>query len=512
AYPLLERLVARDLLEMDLATRPVTRRDVAAALSDVTTEVVGRRASARERWALERLRAEFMSGTVDGPAVGLERGEGTLGLGVTLGVQAVYGEEREGVTLWPGTVPAALRDGLGGPVARCSPGDSEGELDPAVVTAYELWGGVGEHLGFEAESRIVFREQDGPRQVRLSSRARTWRGVAALAERAYVLWESEHLTLAAGRRGPAWGRSRWGRLLVSGTAPTFDQADARLDIGPLSFHALHAVVERAVDGPVDEGLAMEDVYLGAHRVALAGDAGSIAVSELVVYSSTVPDPVYVNPFVPYYLMQHNERGNDNILWGLDYDWRPAPGLEVYGEFVVDDLQYDRDTGNPDKYGASIGAAHYGGFRGMDTELVVEYTNVRKWTYTHMVTEHRLEHDGVPVGFELGPDADRAVLEARLHPCPSWTTALVYRRARRGEGRLDEPFEEGQDDDPAFPSGVVETSDRIALEFAYDALEGLAVGGGAAYVRVENAGNVEGENEDDWELWAGIRLRIGRGGR
>jgi hypothetical protein len=502
AYPLLERLAARGIISLDLSTRPVTRRDVSEALEQVTDDVEALRATERERWALERLRAEFDEASVDDPALRLTSDDATVALGVTLGVQGVYGGRTDGVPLWPGSVPESIRGG----------DEDHDELDPSVTAAYELWGGLGDRLGFEAETRVIFREQDGPRQVRISSRARTWRGVAALAERAYVLWEGERLAVAAGRRGPSWGRARWGRLLISGAAPTFDQADARFSVGPLSFHALHAFVERQGFEPVDEGAGTEDVYLAAHRIVLSGDAGSIGVSELVVYSSTVPDPVYVNPFVPYYLMQHNERADDNVFWGLDYDWRPAPGFEVYGEFVVDDLQYDRGTGHPDKYGVTVGAAWYGAALDTDVEICSEYTNVRKWTYTHSENEHRLEHDGLPVGFELGPDADRAIVELRFHPSVEWTGALSYQRARRGEGRLDEPFEEGDIEDPSFPSGVVETTDRVAFELGYDGLGGIALGGGAAWESVSNIGNVEGEDDDGWEFWAGLRFRIGKGDR
>ena len=42
--------------------------------------------------------------------------------------------------------------------------------------------------------------------------------------------------------------------------------------------------------------------------------GNVGLTETVIYSGTTPDPVYLIPIFPYYLMQHNERENDNILW------------------------------------------------------------------------------------------------------------------------------------------------------------------------------------------------------
>jgi hypothetical protein len=255
-------------------------------------------------------------------------------------------------------------------------------------------------------------------------------------------------------------KARWGRLLISGTAPTFDGVTADLHVGSLSLYALHTVLEYGTIG-TEEHLALSDhVFMAAHRAALDGRWGELGVSEAVVYSATIPEPAYLIPLIPYYLSQHNERENDNDLWSLDILGRPLPGLDVYGEFLVDDLQYERDTGHPDKYGATIGAAHYGSVLGSDLETRLEYSNVRKWTYTHERVEHRFAQDGRPIGFDLGPDADRVTFEVVLHPSVTWSTRLGLARAA-GRAQRDRPPGGGQLPGRALPvQGVAAEPARL----------------------------------------------------
>jgi hypothetical protein len=499
SYALLERLDARGVIDLDLTTRPVPRSHVATALAEA--EDVG--LSERERWALGRLEAEFLRGQVDSPAFSTRGGQASFGLGVTAFTQARYGGEAFELELWPGSAPGGitpLRD-----VGVTA--DEDSQLDVASDIGYELWGGVEGSVGFYADSQLLLGGQDGARQVRLSSRVRTWRGMAFSSERAYIKFERPSYSVALGRRGAAWGRSRWGRLMLSGTAPTFDALDIQYRVGALTFEALHALLEYKELGTETDMGTDDNAFLAGHRLVVRGGWGSVGVGEVVIYNSIFPDPVYLNPLMPFYLAQHNERENDNILWLLDGSFEVRPGLVAYGEFLVDDLQYERSSDNPDKYGATVGGAWYGDAGGMDTELTVEYTNVRKWTYTHKQTEHRFAHDGLPIGFELGPDADRFRGELVVHPAVKWSAAVTYEHVRKGEGSLEVPFLHDGTAEPTFPSGVVETGDRVSFELGYQELRRLSAGLGAAYETITNVGNVLGQDDDGWEFWAGVEFRI-----
>ena len=513
SYPLLERLQARGIIDMDLSTRPVSRSDVAAAVSAAQSSDAPAPGflSAREVWFLSRLVAEFVGGEVDSPAFSTGTGSASLGLGIKVFTQVRHGTEAVELNLWPGSAPGGitpLREVSGG-VGRDDEVEVGGgaQLDVASALGYEIWGGVEGLIGFYADTQLLLGGQDGARQVQLSSRVRTWRGVSASSERAYVKFERPSYSVVLGRRGTAWGRSRWGRLMLSGTAPTFDQLSARFEVGVLSFEAMHAFLEYEELGTETDLGDAESVFLAGHRMVVRGKWGSVGLGEAVVYSSVLPDPVYLNPLMPYYLAQHNERSNDNVLWLLDGVYHVRPGLTAYGEFLVDDLQYERSTDHPDKYGMTFGGAWYGVVRGLDAELTAEYTNVRNWTYTHKESEHRFAQDGLPMGFELGPDADRFRAEFVFHPAVEWSVGTTYAHARKGVGRITDPFESGENPEPAFPSGVVETTDRVGVELGYQSLERIAAGLGAAFESAANVGNIRGKDDDRWEFWVGVEFRI-----
>lgn len=487
SYAILERLTARGAVDLDLSTRPVARSAVASAVARALREsgdggTVG--LSDRERWLLDRLAAEFLRGRVDRPALTHRDGDASVGFGVLMGTRVSYSDGVEE-----------------------TPESGDGEYEAAddefateVTVDYELWGGLRGLVGFYAETGIVLGGQEGERNVRISSRTREWRGVTATVERAYFKFEREHFSLAAGRRAPAWGRSRWGRLLLSGNAEPFDQIDASFNVGPLTFHALHAWLEYEETGSELDLSDDESVFLAGHRMVVSGSRGSVGVSECVAYSAVTPDPVYLNPLAPYYLLQHNERENDNVIWSLDWTLRPAHGWDFYGEFLVDDLQYERTTGSPDKYAVTVGQAWYGDVAGTDMELTAEYSQARKWTYTHKHVEHRFAHDGEPIGFDLGPDADRLTLEVATSPVRDWTARFRYSHTREGEGTLEEPFEPDDNADGAFPSGNVVASDAVSFEVRFDDLDERRAGLGISFERTD-------DSDDVWSAWAAFGFRI-----
>jgi len=514
SYALLERLESRGVVDIDLSTLPVARTDVARAVREAleARESGGLpvELTERESWALDGLADEFLRGEVDTPVFSTEDERASFGLGVSLLTQGRYGPHSIEKEFWSGSVPGGItperRDG-GATLDVAVDSDDDSKLDFAADIDYELWGGFGDAIGFYADSQLLLGGQEGARQVRLSNRVRTWRGISSESHRAYLKLERPNYSVVLGRRGTAWGRSRWGRLLISGNAPTFDQLSVRCEVGALSFEAMHGFVEYVELGNETDLGEAESVFLAGHRLVIEGDRGSLGLAEAVVYSSELPDPVYVNPLMPFYLAQHNERENDNIQWSVDGVYRFAPGLTAYGEFLIDDLQYERHSKNPDKYGLTLGGAWYGAAAGFDVELTVEYTNVRNWTYTHKHTEHRFAHDGLPIGFELGPDADRVRAELALHPVPELTVGVAYEHARKGEGSLDAQFVSGEGKDDTFPSGTVEATDRLSLEVGYQGLDRLTAGLGFAYETVANAGNAPGENGDDVEFWAGVEVRM-----
>jgi len=532
SYPLLGRLATRGIIDLDLTTLPVSRREVLDALSELdpvltgrpdgpTSDAEGRRTApthsltGRERWLIERLFTEFDRAAVDAPTAYVRQGDAQLGMGLGMSVRGSFvgAEDTASGVVTPTREPTAgFGRGARGDSLVPAGGDSialpsiDDDFGIDATLRYEVWGGFGEDIGFYTDANIVFHGQQGERIERVSNRARAWRGMTADIVHGYVMVERPHWRVTAGRSGAAWARSERGRLLLSGCAPTLDGVEMRASIGPLSFTTLNAMLEYTEIGTENDLGAGEHVFLAGHRLVIAGPKLSVGLNEAVVYSGTIPDPIYLNPFAPYYVSQHNERADDNIFWSLDADWRPLPGHELYTELLADDLQYDRDTSNPDKYAATFGYRFAGVLLdATDIELTLEYSQARKWTYTHKHVEHRLEHDGVPLGLDLGPDAERMLLQARVYPRRHIALGLEYVHARKGDGSLRVPYYKGIDNpDSEFPSGDVRAVDSVKLSFEYDDLNGFVSGIAAGYYRVEGA---DPADESIWEVTGHVGFRI-----
>ncbi len=56
----------------------------------------------------------------------------------------------------------------------------------------------------------------------------------------------------------------------------------------------------------------------------------------------------------YYANQFNERTNeDNVIWSVDAKTSVARAVTVYGSLLIDDFQFERDDGYPDKLAADV---------------------------------------------------------------------------------------------------------------------------------------------------------------
>lgn len=387
----------------------------------------------------------------------------------------------------------------------------------------DLCGGVQGRFAFD--QRLVFElERERQKVERVSGSQTTWRGGSYSVDWAYLRLRlldpppggGPLLEVTGGRQQRWWGRGRQGTLLLSDNAPSLDAAGVRLHYKRMGFESLAGVLS-----------ADQRRFFSGHRGTLELPWGlSLGASEVVLYQAANLDPVYLNPLLPFYGAQWNQRDDDNILWSADLGWRARPGLYLYGELLMDDVQYEQDPPAPQKLGFLAGM-HWADPLGMDgTDLMLEWAGNQKWVYTQR--RHANRYVGVDtiscLGHWIGTDADMlgAYLKRRLHPRLS--VVLGYSWERHGQGRIDrglhypgEPYQGGavapgdtagglfvgDDMRTAFLSGTVERTDlgRCSLDWEPWHWLSLRASGWAGYVR--NDGNVSGAGRRE----AGAELRI-----
>jgi hypothetical protein len=319
-----------------------------------------------------------------------------------------------------------------------------------------------------------------------STRQRSFRGLTSEFERGYLAFSTGRLRIVAGREYLHWGNSRDDGLILSMGAGSLDHVGVYYQLGRFEFTTVHSVLDPYLER-----------RLAGHRltVRLPGDI-YLGISETVMYTGRGFDYTYLLPAGSYYANQYNERSDDNILWGLDCKVPAGRGAVLYAELVVDDFQYEGREGAPDKIGFSLAAEKLFVAAGYDLELMVDYTFIDIYTYSHkdsLLTRYvagsgEIGANGI-IGSSLGPDSERWRFRAAAGIHPRMLLAVEGGYTRRGEGNDFRPWSKGIDPSPPFPSGTVTTETRLSVSASFDLGSGSYVSGGAGIRRIDD-GSVE----------------------
>ncbi|MBN1826170.1 MAG: hypothetical protein JW958_07885 [Candidatus Eisenbacteria bacterium] len=292
---------------------------------------------------------------------------------------------------------------------------------------------LGNRLAWHQRMEIASREGDD-----LTFDGKVWkRGITGRFTHAYAAFRIDPVRVTAGRRSVAWGNGIGGSLLLQGGSPPLDGFGVEGRIGPVDFSAFTAELD---DRPADSTGTPARRFLSGHRVSLRlGNRARIALSETVLYGGVGRDPEwdYANPLLSYYAAQWNRNRDDNVFWSMDGTFRVREELDVYGEFLVDDFQYDFET-EPNQIAFLAGARlkRLPGAPGFFFDL--EYVRVNNWVYGHEHNWNRYMNGDAMLGHPIGPDADRTTARLAWRRGACWDVTARWDFLREGEGSIDDP--------------------------------------------------------------------------
>lgn len=429
------------LLDLNPGARPYLRKEIAQSLRELKRQrnLAGSELTQVELRMLERLKGEFASEI------------GSL--------------EKEAEQRWSHFYGADFRGTLE---------LSEGE--PTELWE-SLWLNAGAKLGQNLclYGRFLF---DRRLAHDASYTGKVWCGLTALTDRAGFCLSYGKLRLEMGRERYVWGLSRIESLVISAEAFPIDQGHLDLKLGPLRFSSFAASLSAERTVPTDgEEQQYVNRHFSGHRLDLdIGNTLHIGLSETVIYGGPGRplEFYYLNPLVWYHVAQLNENRDDNTFFEVDLLIRPFSGGELYGELLIDDYQVEDELPadkEPNHYAYLVGlaAADPLGLNGW--EMFGEYLRITNWTYNQSRIWNRYQNRGRPIGNSLGPDGDRWDVGMKFWVHPRLEMTAVYTRLRSGEGSISSDWEEPwltstEEYEENFPSGVVEETNKFALETYY----------------------------------------------
>jgi Capsule assembly protein Wzi len=286
------------------------------------------------------------------------------------------------------------------------------------------------------------------------AKARKWEDkLTGYLDYALLGYQYRAIRLTWGRTFRTWGPKDNDRLLISTNSPPFDQISLQAQNKRFAFQYWTSQLDYFVDAN-DNTI---NRYFAAHRLAFKPHRRlEIGLSETVLYGriNSGWELYYLNPLLPFYWEQYNNRVDDNIYWGLDFSWIPWNGLKLYGELLIDDFQIDF-VSEAHQVGFNLGFSEIGLILSDYLQIEADYTQIRNTVYGQNKFYNVFANNGIVIGSSLGTDSDRLRYKLTWRPNQYVYTSVGGSYRRKGEGRYylwsNDLVPKGQ----KFPSGIVE---------------------------------------------------------
>ena len=330
-------------------------------------------------------------------------------------------------------------------------------------------------------------------------------------------WDPDYLgkkdRVIAGRNAEAYASAQWryGEVFFGAVDRNWGPpALEGLLLSPSPYSYSHFGVALGTPGVRLEGILsqLDDLpdtsgapnhrYWVAHRLVLRPPGKTtIALWEgsLLAGPGRELEPWFANIFTLGLLEQLDQGDQVNSLVGVDVTSRIGR-TRVFGSLLIDDIQVDNQAASdrePPQYGFTVGAQ--GGLGG--AAWTAFYTRVANLTYRTANATDVVMRRGVGLARNFS-DYDQLTLRVSLLPAPGalLTPELTLLRQGEGDFRLPYPPVTAYDSTPAFLSGVVERTVRLAIGYQVSAGSWSVAGDGGVHL-IDNVGHVSGVTKTRW---------------
>jgi hypothetical protein len=260
---------------------------------------------------------------------------------------------------------------------------------------------------------------------------------------AYIKYHTEpvddmNLSIQVGRENKTVGYGYSSKLVLSGDNPPLDFIQFNFDYGIINFTSIHA---STVGEFSTNRNARFTKYWAFNRLKLKFEnLFDVGIGESIVYSDRGIELGYLTPIGFYKFIEMSLQDRDNANLYFDFQSGFIKNLEFQATFLLDEnilFNLNELEKYTNKTAYQLGAFWYQPFSINDLSLVLEYTRIRPFVYTHFDSLNVYTAFGKNLGHRIGPNADE--LFTRLsYNFNDWIRLnLVYAHIRRGENVYDD---------------------------------------------------------------------------
>jgi hypothetical protein len=139
---------------------------------------------------------------------------------------------------------------------------------------------------------------------------------------------------------------------------------------------------------------------------------------------------YLNPLIFYRWVEHQLGTPDKVMLGTDLKWNFTPGMQFYGQFVLDEFVFgeffglDGPNSIRNKHALQAGYKYINAFKVSNLDLQLEYNQVRPYTYQEKFENQSFTNYRSPLAHPLGANFREAVAIVRYQPVPRLFTNMT----------------------------------------------------------------------------------------
>jgi hypothetical protein len=333
-------------------------------------------------------------------------------------------------------------------------------------------------------------------------------------EEGSVRYDAGLVGIQVGRERVLWGSGYEQKMILSANPRVFDFIRGDLSYKSLRYTFLHAwllgteshlLFSFANDSStVHDEPVFADKYVAAHRLEFSfPGVMDIGAQEIVVYSNRSLDLGYLTPLSLFESVQRSRGERDNVFWCADVQLHVIKNIEITGTILYDDIMVPDMFTNKwrDRYAWQVGMFYADPFTISNTNLIVEYTRVEPYVFSHgRSRDDSYTSLGAVLGTNIGPNGDAWIFRADYLPLRNLVLSLGVIKGRHGMNILDRegkvlvnvggdvlfPHRDGVDSDTKeFLSGVRYDQLKLDVGVRWEIVNQCWLEARYQYERVEN---------------------------
>jgi hypothetical protein len=246
------------------------------------------------------------------------------------------------------------------------------------------------------------------------------------------------LSLTLGREAINCGFGYADKLFISNNTVPFDFLKLDLNYKKIKYSFTYGSLKGD-----SLGFDLKSKNIAFHRLSVQfTDYLNMGYFETVVLSDNPFSFVYFNPISFLTSADLNtgakETSSNNTLMGIDFEINPVKNVGLQGSLLVDDINFSTlfkndATSFDNKLGYQVGTIWTNAFKIPNTTLIIEYTRLNPFIYSHRSNKNSYTNYGLSLGHALPPNSDEILLKINYNFSSRLKLKLSYQFQRSGEG-------------------------------------------------------------------------------